>query len=224
MEGKCCSEKNLLPDLVDESGLFNVTWGKLFLWNFIPFIKSRIKEQLKVEISSQIKKCITAGLSSAASLRIDSHQHTHMIPIVFDSLIDVLKQENFHAEFIRNTQDPINFYLPHTGIKNISLSNIIKCIVLNYFSIHTKRILKKYHLPVNYLCGVFFSGKMDDRIKNILPVFEHKSLKKEYTTEVLFHPGLVLQQELTYEFTKKGFNDFHLSQNRKIEYNEVSAL
>ena len=35
MEGKCCAEKSLLPDLVDSEGFFTAYWGKLFIWNYI---------------------------------------------------------------------------------------------------------------------------------------------------------------------------------------------
>ena len=31
----------------------------------------------------------------------------------------------------------------------------------------------------------------------------------------------MLSDEINYEFTKEGFNNFHLSQNRAIEYKEV---
>ena len=45
MEGKCCAEKSLLPDLIDSEGFFTASWGKLFIWNYIPFMRKKIKIQ-----------------------------------------------------------------------------------------------------------------------------------------------------------------------------------
>ena len=42
--------------------------------------------------------------------------------------------------------------------------------------------------------------------------------------ELLFHPGLMLNDELNDDFTKEGFNEFHLSENRHIEYETVKKL
>ena len=74
------------------------------------------------------------------------------------------------------------------------------------------------NLPDSYLCGVYYSGKMDERIKNAIPVFKSEAIKHNRKFELLFHPGTMLKEELTQEFTKEGFTDFHLSKNRKVEY------
>lgn len=224
MEGKCCCEKSSVRDLVDEDGFFTVTWGRLFIWNFIPFKRQIIKNQLKKEIEAQISRCIENGICDENAIRIDSHQHPHMIPLVFDAIIEVIKEKNYKIEYIRNTLDPIHFYIFNGGLKGLSVANIIKCCLLNFFSIHSKKIIKKLKLPVSYLCGVFFSGRMDKRIETAIPTFLKKSEKNNYITELLFHPGTMLENELTDEFKKKGFNEFHLSENRKIEYEEISSL
>lgn len=224
MEGKCISEKTMLKDLVDDNGFFTVSWGKLFIWNFIPFKRKRIKRQLTQEIIAQIDKCIEFGISDKNAIRIDSHQHPHMIPLVFDAIIDAIKQKNYKVEYIRNTLDPIHFYIFNGGFKNLSIANVIKCFLLNFFSIHSKRIIKKLCLPISFLCGVYYSGKMDKRIESVIPVFLNKSKKKNFITELLFHPGTMFENELSEEFKKQGFNEFHLSKNRKIEYEEVNSL
>ena len=155
MEGKCCAEKSLLPDLIDSEGFFTASWGKLFIWNYIPFIRKKIKIQLKTEILAQIKKCIAANVIDKNAIRIDSHQHPHMIPVVFDALKEaVLELENdgCKIEYIRNTQDPILLY----GGKDIFSMNTIKCLILNFYSQKVKKYLVSKKLPVNYLCGVYF--------------------------------------------------------------------
>ena len=223
MEGKCCAEKSLLPDLIDSEGFFTASWGKLFIWNYIPFIRKKIKIQLKTEILAQIKKCIAANVIDKNAIRIDSHQHPHMIPVVFDALKEaVLELENDgrKIEYIRNTQDPILLY----GGKDIFSMNTIKCLILNFYSQKVKKYLVSKKLPVNYLCGVYFSGKMDSRLKKVLPKFIKKADKQNWNIELLFHPGTMLRSELTSEFKKEGFNEFHLSENRKTEYNIVNEV
>jgi len=225
MEGKCCSHASELPSLVDSDGYFTVSWGKLFLWNYIPILRRKIKRQLSAEITAQISKCVAAGIVDAGAIRIDSHQHPHMIPLVFEALANSIHQNDFKVEYIRNTCDPIHFYLgKKDGMKDLSISNVIKCLILNFYSGKVSRYLRKNNLENSYLCGVYFSGKMDERIRSVMPVFEAKSTAKKRRTELLFHPGLMQKNELTDEFRKTGFNEFHLSSNRKLEFNTCNSL
>ena len=223
MEGKCCAEKSLLPDLADFEGFFTASWGKLFIWNYIPLMRKKIKLQLKTEILAQIKKCLDANVINKNAIRIDSHQHPHMIPLVFEALKEAvlkLEKSGCKIEYIRNTQDPIFLY----GGKDIFSMNTVKCLILNFYSIKVRKFLVSKKLPVNYLCGVYFSGKMDSRLKKVLPKFIRKAEKQKRNIELLFHPGTMLKSELTSEFKKEGFNEFHLSENRKIEYNIVNEV
>lgn len=223
MEGKCCAQKDLLPDLVDANGFFAVSWGKLLAYNYIPLYRRKIREQLKVEIIAQIERCISAGICSMESIRIDSHQHPHMIPIFFSALSDAvseLKGTGCSFSYIRISQDPLSFY----NGKNFFSLNMIKCLILNFYSIKARQYVKQKNLPQNYLCGVYYSGRMDGRVAAVLPVFEKKAKTCGRTVEVLFHPGMMHSNELTDEFTKKGFNDFHLSACRKIEFDTIRRL
>mgnify|MGYP004616052121 CR=1 FL=1 len=223
MEGKCCAEKSFVPDLVDSEGFFTASWGKLFIWNYIPLMRRKIKLQLKTEILAQIKKCLDANIIDKNAIRIDSHQHPHMIPVVFEALKEVvleLENDGCKIEYIRNTEDPIFLY----GGKDIFSMNTVKCLILNFYSIKVRKYLVSKKLPVNYLCGVYFSGKMDSRLKKVLPKFIKKAEKQERNIELLFHPGTMLKSELTSEFKKEGFNEFHLSENRKIEYNTLKEF
>ena len=65
---------------------------------------------------------------------------------------------------------------------------------------------------------------MDERINKTLPVFLQKAKNNNRIVELLFHPGLMLKEEFNEDFTKEGFNQFHLSQNRHIEYETVKKL
>lgn len=229
MEGHCCADPQLIPDLIDSKGYFKISWGKLFIWNYIPWKNSKIKKQLKEEILAQTKKCIDSGVSNPSALRFDSHQHTHMIPIVYKALfsaIDDLQADSCKIEYIRNTEDPIFPYLKNIKLwKTYSPTNILKCLILNYYSFFFRHKIKKLNIIPSYLFGVFFSGNMDfSRISKILPNYERLIRNKERTIELLFHPGSVKENEITEEFVKKGFVNFHLSNGRKIEFDALKKL
>lgn len=229
MEGRSCLPKGTVPDLVDNDSCFKVSWGSLLLASFNPIKRGRIKRQLADEIVAQVEKCIAAGLVEPGALRLDSHQHTHMIPLVRDALFDAIERIERQGRkfvFVRNTQDPLSIYFgTKGGLKEFSFANMLKCLILNWFSIALRRRLKERNLPIGYLCGVFYSGHMDDeRLKKVLPAFEKLAIKKKCKVEVLFHPGSVKKEEITPEFNKPGFVNFHLSKNRHIEFNTFCNL
>lgn len=233
MEGHCLAPVSEVSDLVDENGFFKISWGSLFKCNYNPLVRNKIKKQLKAEILAQTNKCLTAGIISKDDLRFDGHQHTHMIPLVFESLLAActeLENDGCKVTFIRNTQDSISPYFKAAKKdkelkKSFDKVNIVKCLILNHYSHKIQKSLKKRSLPVPYLCGVFFSGNMDfQRLEKVLPFFCEKPLIQKRNVELLFHPGSVLESEITQEFVKKGFVDFHLSKGRKIEYESVIKL
>jgi predicted glycoside hydrolase/deacetylase ChbG (UPF0249 family) len=226
MEGASLADKNALPDLVDNRGYFNTSWGKLLLASINPFKRKRIREQLKTEIKAQIKRAIDSGLCDAAALRLDSHQHPHMIPVFFDAMADALEELKIKPEYVRNSCDPISCYLFVPALwKYFSPANIVKCLILNHFARRVERWQKKNGLGQNLLCGVFFSGFMGaERTQKALPNFEKKCKRRGATLELLFHPGTVISEELTDEFTKPGFNEFHLSPGRKMERDALERI
>ncbi|MBR5016183.1 MAG: hypothetical protein IKX50_00470, partial [Spirochaetia bacterium] len=128
--------------------------------------------------------------------------------------------------FVRNTEDPISLYFRSwRTLRGFSFANMLKCIILNNFSFCLKKKLDERGLPIGYLCGVFYSGHMDeDRLRVVLPLFEKLAKKKNRRVEVLFHPGSVKKEEITPEFTKPGFVQFHLSNNRHVEFDALCRL
>lgn len=216
MEGMCLAPKELLPNLVDKDGFFSVSWGKLFIWNYIPILRKKLRHQLSLEIKAQIEQCVGAGICNKKNVRIDSHQHPHMIPVFFDALLDALsslEKDGYSFSYIRNSQDPISFY--HG--RNVFSLNVVKCFILNFYSLRVRKFLQKKLLAKNILCGVYYSGKMDERTERVIPIFLRKAKMRNCTAEILFHPGTMSDSELSKEFNKIGFNNFHLSECRKIE-------
>ncbi len=229
MEGRSCLPKEKVSELVDYRGCFKISWGSLLLSCFKRSKRVTLKTQLAEEIVAQVEKCIATGVVDPEALRLDSHQHTHMIPLVQEALfeaIDRLEEQGRKVVFVRNTQDLLSIYFgTKGGLKEFSFANMLKCLILNWFSIALRRRLKERNLPIGYLCGVFYSGHMDDeRLKKVLPAFEKLAIKKKCKVEVLFHPGSVKKEEITPKFNKPGFVNFHLSKNRHIEFNTLCNL
>ena len=220
MEGKCLADPKLLPDLVDQNGYFNTSWGKLFLSNFYFGKKKRLIEELKIETKAQIDK-IKNDLGPEYKLRIDSHQHPHMLPVVFEALKEALADEEI--EYLRIADEPLGPFLKQPSLyKTYSFSNLLKNLILKFYSPKVRKYVKERNLPDNDLWGLMFSGNMDQkRVTILLPSMLEAANRKNRRLEILFHPGVVLPEEFNEDCTKEGFNEFHRSSGR---VNEEEAL
>lgn len=227
MEGVACSKVQSVSRLVDGEGRFIASWGSLLLQSVNPVEYRIVKEQIKMELGAQIEK-VRRSLPEYYPLRIDSHQHTHVIPIVFDALSELILEENLSVEFLRIPREPL---MPHIRQKKLwhtySLVNLIKHVLLNVLSILAEKKLKKKHASIQYgmLWGVLMSGCMDEtRVKKIMSDMKKYAFEKNTSLEVLFHPGTVEKTEITGEYSKHGFVEFHLSPNRGKEWIAVNSL
>lgn len=224
MEGHCVADTHLVPHLVDRSGNFSVSWGSLLLASYNPLKRRVIQNELAVEIKAQIDKIKSTGIITD-DIRIDSHQHPHMIPVVRDALCQVVNSHAYRFSFIRNSREPLSVYLKHPSVFfSCSFINVVKCTLLNLLSHTVVHSLRKESLADGYLCGVLFSGCMNQRLSKIANDLYCFSEKKKRPLEILFHPGSVNQNEITSEYCKPGFVLFHLSKNRHIEYQTVCSL
>lgn len=228
MEGYCVADKEKLSYLVDEEGLFIISWGKLVEYNYIPKVRGEVKKQLKTEIKAQIEKTVRAYglLEQGRKLRVDSHQHTHMIPLVMEALLEVVEEERYPTKYIRISKEPWTVYIKQLKLlPTYRVINLIKVMVLNWYSCRDEKLLKKKGFPSMLLSGVFLSGKMDgERLKILLPELKKYAQKKGLPLEVLFHPGSAFKEEIGKEFNHSEANRFYLSDNRQIEYKAMMEL
>lgn len=228
MEGYCVSGKSELGYLVDEEGLFHISWGTLVKYNYNFVIRNKVKEQLKKEIKAQLFRVIEGYhlLENGRKLRVDSHQHTHMIPIVMESLLEVIGEESIPTEYIRISKEPWMVYLKKVHfIPSYRIINMVKVMILNWYSIGDEKLLKAAGIPTMLLSGVMLSGKMDIvRVRALLPDLKEYAKKKNVQLEVLFHPGTALKEEVGREFNHPDANEFYLSSNRRVEYDAMMGL
>ena len=224
MEGSSLSDAKKLPDLTDSQGHFAVSWGKLFVRSHLPG-NGGLKEQLKREIRAQIG-AVRRAFPEIRRLRIDSHQHTHMIPIVNRAVWEVLREEGWVAEYVRDAAEPLLPFLKKPALYGTYRPvNLVKNGILNYCSLRMQKQLRREKMAPMYLWGLLMSGRMDERrVRILLPEMERYAQRRGRDLEILFHPGQVQKEEITPEFSQKEAIAFHVSEDRRTEKASVMGL
>lgn len=226
-----------IPEGASESELFPMSWGKLFLSSYSPDrkkVKSELKKDLKKQIDTTqavIEKCMSIAREngvkcSQKGIRLDSHIHTHLIPVVWDSLVEVIEEGRYDIEYIRNPKEPIMPFLKKTSLwKTYSLINIIKNRILMFYSKKADRYCDEHKIDKMYMWGLMMSGHMDyERIEKLFPAMLDVSEKSGRKLELLFHPGQATADEYSPEMDPDYFRDANLSENRRIEKNAVMNI
>ncbi len=218
--------------LSDNDGSFiGYTWKSLFLASFNPVKRGTVKKRLKNEINEQlsrgwekislcIKKAEESGIPCAQrKLRIDSHQHTHVIPVMWNALTEVLTEKGFETEYIRCPAEPFRpFACAHSLWKSYSPVNLLKNRILKVLSVPAERLAVKEGRNPMYLWGLMMSGRMDEKRVKLLfhSVMAYAGIKGK-NLEILFHPGRMRENELSEAIPFSSCETFYLSENRDLE-------
>lgn len=219
MEGHCLCAPEQVSHLVDERGVFNGSFGKLLLKDILPGRKE-YRKQLRKEISAQIHT-VMAYLPPETPLRIDGHAHYHMLPAVFDSLIQVLEAEGLNVEYIRFPSEKWRIYISSKkSLEYIKPINAIKVAILNLLAERNCRKHRKYlpHLERRLFLGVALSGTMTEKnVSAILPKAIQEAKKNGWGIELLAHPGGVYAPEDISQLTHPDDIKFLTSPFRRRE-------
>lgn len=232
VEGRSLAGTGQVPLLAKgERNLMQLSWGELFVLSYHPWKRRTVKEQLTREIKVQIEAAHAAisraiaiaeehGIScNQKNMRIDSHQHVHMIPVVWEALTEVIREEHYEVEYIRNTKEMLGVFLSEISLwKTYRPINFVKNILLRLYSHKADRYAYTHNLEQMYLWGLVMSGHMDyDRIVRLRPKVTTKAEKDNRVLEIVFHPGLTLPEEVSEEIGEKAAKDFYLRQDRHVE-------
>ena len=217
IEGYPLSKKEDVSLLISDKGIFKYSFIGLFFLSIFGN-RSLLKKQLYNEIKMQIdfwKK----EMGEETPILVDSHQHTHMIPLVFKTLMRVIKEENVEVEYIRIPAEPI---LPY--IKSPSLYfkfrpiGLIKQWLLKFLKFVNRKELKKANIKSALFMGIMFSGQLtEDKINKLLPYYK----KQNENIEIAFHPGYLESRESLIDGFRKDFKKFYYSKWRRIEYDTL---
>ena len=217
VEGKCLCKDN---HLIIKKERFDVTFGRLLLISYIPFLRKKYKFEIKRELKAQISH--VSKFYANKPVRLDSHCHFHMIPVVFDALMEIIKEENLSVSYIRLPKENIGFYLSKGKKDKILLINIVKVIVLDILCLRNKRHFGNYLNTLHNMrfAGVMYSGSMN--YNNVKYILEHIKNSSDY--EILFHPGAVYEDENIAQLTSKDDIIFLTSNKRKEEAEATRLL
>ncbi len=219
IEGRSLCDPQEVPLLTVSSGIFRVSFGQLLLHSFLPD-RDPYWEQIKKELRAQIF-AVVPFLEEGAPLRIDGHAHYHMLPVVFDALMDVIREEHLQVSYIRIPKEHLSLYLRHwKQMQDFSPINLVKVLILNILA---WRNLRKYGDYLNSLeqklfLGVFLSGRMyRENVAQILPEARRLASKQNRDIEILAHPGGVYEAADTARLTNSDDVSFLTSESRRKE-------
>lgn len=239
VEGRCLAGADKVPLLAAQNAsLMGLSWGGLFALSYIPWKRGTAKKQLKLEIKAQIE-AVNAAVNHAMAaaeragvscrqkgLRIDSHQHAHMIPVVWEALTEVIAEEHYEVEYIRNSKEMMGIFIREISLwKTYRPINFVKNRLLSLYSHKVDRYANVNHMEQMYLWGLIMSGYMDyERIAELYPKIAQKAEKDKRVLEILFHPGSTLPEEVTEEIGEEAAKEFYLRSDRHVEMKAVGRI
>ena len=186
VEGRPCSKPEDIPLLVNERGTFCHDFTGLLKLS-VSKARAQTREQLQRECEAQIDHFLHAFPQAHAALRVDSHQHTHAIPLVFDALMDAVNARGCSLAHVRVPIENLQPYRASGHMKSVSPINMIKNAVLTRLGHHIEKNLPK-GCETSSFCGVLMSGNMQNVDAALLHALEQEAQRHGKQIEVLFHP------------------------------------
>ena len=220
VEGYPCADPKDIPLLVGKNGKFNKSFIDIWKWNLLFQGEKRIelKEQFKTEIKAQFTA--VTGDNNFKITAIDSHQHYHMIPVVFDAMMEVILEDYKHQiKQVRVPVDPLSpLFTTPTVWKDFKGINFVKYMILKPFAKRNEVILERCGFNVPLFFGIFFTCEMKKKVvTKLLSKYEKIAKRKNINLELMFHPGNLEEVEDLLEPTAKDLEEFYFSDNRRAE-------
>ncbi len=220
VEGYPLSKREDVDLILANDGSFKYSFIGLFLLSLSPKRK-QIEKQIYTEIESQIK--FWKNNFGDEPMFIDSHQHTHMIPLVFKTLMRVIADQKVEVGYMRFPSEPTLPYLLTPALySSYTLSGIVKHCLLKFLGFINQKELKKSKIKTGYFMGIMFSGRVDQKpLEKILPKYIRLSKKYNTDIEIGFHPGYLKKGEERMSGCRNDFEKFYYSPWRKTEYDTL---
>lgn len=187
-------------------------------------LRRQIKEELRAQLRaflSMLKQC-GVPWGRARRLNVDSHQHYHMIPMVLEVMLEVIKEEECVVEHIRIPAEPLSVFLAHPELwASLKPLNLVKNLVLGGLNLVNLPTLMPFRDRSDIFLGLMLSGSMDKRrVGILLPDLIRLAREKGRSIEVLAHPGGADPSADREEFLdpkNRGCVRFYTSRGRRKE-------
>lgn len=221
VEGKPLADLRKVSLLVDKEGYFDKSFVQLLKWNLTKkgAEREKLKGQLKAEITAQLDMVTMENNYHISA--VDAHQHYHMIPVVLEALLEVLKEKKVQNPevCIREIRIPVDPLGPWFHARDIwhktPWINFVKWGILRCFERKTRKRLTQEKIDSPVFFGILFTCEMKwDIVQELLPKYISVAEKKQKKLELMFHPGNL---EATYELLdsrSKELAEFYMSENR----------
>ena len=188
------------PLLTNKRGKFNN--------GFLSILLKSHDESFLNQVEFEFRTQIETVMNYAKVDHIDSHVHTHSIPNLFKITAKLAKEYNI--PYIRTQYEEMYFVPSIRKHLNLKYSpNILKILLLNYFTSINKKVVEEYGLKTNdNLIGVGYTGLMDD----LTIEYGLRAIEDSHITEALIHPCHYATSNKNQHYT-----EFLITQNKALK-------
>ena len=181
----CLTEGHRLPNSPD----LPTGFGTLLLASILPWQRQRIAPQLRTVLLQQISRY--RQLTGLQRIRLDGHQHIHLVPLVLDAVLDLARSESI--TWVRTTREPLPEGLSlKLWWRSLQTGGLIKWLVLQLLSGLAIPRLRRAGIPTNQrFAGVLFSGSMFGNAlrRSWITAHSPSTIPRESRPVVLIHPA-----------------------------------
>jgi len=207
-EGAPLSNPGELDLLVNRSGQFHRSFAALWARGLTGAAAARLRAQIRLELRRQIERFLGA-FGDRGPLRVDSHVHYHLLPVVLDTLLELGAEYPLGA--VRLPREPFTLAVRPTMV------NVAKHVVLRALSRRAAPTLhaRAIETPAAFV-GVLGSGAMTlAHVRAALHRLHRAGTSG--TVEILFHPGRARPDEAWLWDDRPELRAIYLSAERDRE-------
>lgn len=185
------SEPEQVCSLIDGQGRF----FKNYIHFLLKYVQGKIRrEEIRQEMALQIERVIAAGIPVT---HLDSHQHLHIVPGIFEVVVELAKC--YHIGAVRIPDEAYFF----TGGYPFSLSRILGRTGLTLLSRLVRMKIARQGLAApDHFFGMLSGGHMSEDY--LLQIVEQLP---EGVSEIMMHPGKeneLLEHEYGWDYDWEG--------------------
>ena len=199
-------------------------FGTLLMASILPWQRQRLAPQLRTALLQQISRY--RQLTGLRRIRLDGHQHIHLVPLVLDAVLDLARSESII--WVRTTREPLPQGLSLTlWWRSLQTGGLIKWFVLQLLSWLAIPRLRRAGIQTNSrFAGVLFSGSMYGKALRRCWGTAHspKKIRRASQPIVLVHPA---RRNATWDMDQEAFQQsvaFFSSCNRHKEWSTAKEL